>query len=76
MVLVSYPERAIQGINFRLGASWDVARGNKKAGRYLLARARLYRLCVLPMPASGIQAIRPSAKSPKPLLWQPHPCGC
>jgi hypothetical protein len=37
MVLVSYLERAIQGINFRLGALWDVPTGNKKAGRYPLA---------------------------------------
>ena len=38
MVLVSYLVRAIQGINFTLGALWDVPTGNKKAGRYSLAR--------------------------------------
>jgi hypothetical protein len=44
MVLVSYLERAIQGINFMLGALWDVPRGNKKAGRYPLARQILLSL--------------------------------
>jgi hypothetical protein len=34
MVLVSYLVRAIQGINFRLGALWDVPTGSKKAGPY------------------------------------------
>jgi hypothetical protein len=38
MVLVSYPKRVIHGVNCRLGVLWDVPEGNKKAGRYPLAR--------------------------------------
>ena len=38
MVLVSSPESASQGVNCRLGAQGDVPEGNKKAGRYGLAR--------------------------------------
>jgi hypothetical protein len=38
VVLVSSPESVIQGVNCRLGGLWDVPRGNKKAGRFLLGR--------------------------------------
>ena len=44
MVLVSYPERVIHGVNCRLGVLLDVSGGNKKAGRYLLARQVLLSL--------------------------------
>jgi hypothetical protein len=45
MVLVSSPERVIQGVNCRLGALWDMPGGNKKAGRYPLARQVLLPWC-------------------------------
>ena len=44
MVLVSYPERVIQGVNCELGVWVDVSGGNKKAGRYVLARQVLLSL--------------------------------
>jgi hypothetical protein len=45
MVLVSSPESVNQGVNCKLGALWDVPGGNKKAGRYPLARQVLLSLC-------------------------------
>jgi hypothetical protein len=56
VVLVSYPERGIQGVNYWLGALWDVPEGNKKAGRYLLAHW-IFCLCAPPRPVSGIHMI-------------------
>lgn len=45
VVLVSYPERGIKGVNCRLGVLWDGLRDDKKAGRYPLARQILLSLC-------------------------------
>jgi len=42
---VSYPERGIQGVNYKFGVLWDASGDNKKAGRYPLARQALLSLC-------------------------------
>ena len=75
VVLVSSPKRTIWGVIAGLKPRGVCPRTAKKADRYPLARqVLLFRY--VPMPVSGIGAIRWRARSPRLVPWQLSPSGC